>query len=279
MDFVTDFTNNRFNHIICCVPLDKDTIWLECTDQFLPPGYLSWFTANRYGLFIDDNGGSLVHTPAYLLPDNTRMRKISAVLDKEGNLNMDCNTSYRALCQDPIEGMIHHRSKEEQLNRLKSKFNLPTYDVNSFSYTEDYSRRLPVIHEFLQLSVKDYAQVTGKRLFINPDILSRSGEKYAEDKDRKLDIDLKEEYRYSDSVQISIPAGYEMESRSTDLELKTKFGRYMNRTVVTNDKLVYYRVMEQYSGRFPAKEYADVVKFYNDIYDADHTSIVLVKKN
>lgn len=279
MDFVTDFTNDPFNHIICCVPLEKDTIWLECTDQFLPTGYLSRFTANRYGLFIDDNGGSLVHTPAYLLPDNTRMRRISAVLDKEGNLTMECNTSYRALCQDHIEGVIHHWSKEEQLNSLKSKFSLPTYDVNSFSYTEDYSKRLPVIHESLQLSVKDYAQITGKRLFINPDILSRSAEKYAEDKNRKLDVDLKEEYRYTDSVQISIPAGYEMESRSTDLELKTKYGKYINRTVVTNDKIMYYRIMEQYSGRFPAKEYADVVKFYNDIYDADHTSIVLVKKN
>jgi transglutaminase-like putative cysteine protease len=279
MDFVTDFTNDPFNHVICCVPLEKDTIWLECTDQFLPPGYLSSFTANRYGLFIDDNGGSLVHTPAYLLPDNTRMRRISAVLDKEGNLTMECNTSYRALCQDHIEGTIHHWSKEEQLNSLKSKFSLPTYDVNSFNYTEDYSKRLPVIHESLQLSVKDYAQITGKRLFINPDILSRSAEKYAEDKNRKLDIELKEEYRYSDSVQISIPAGYEMESRSTDLELKTKFGKYMNRMVVSNDKIMYYRVMEQYSGRFPAKDYTDVVKFYNDIYDADHTSIVLVKKN
>ena len=109
--------------------------------------------------------------------------------------------------------------------------------------------------------------------------MSRSGEKYAEDKNRKLDVELKEEYRYSDSVQISIPAGYGLESRSTDLELKTKYGKYVNRTVVTNDKITYYRVMEQYSGRFPAKEYADVVKFYNDIYDADHTSIVLVKKN
>lgn len=61
-DFITDFTYDPFNHVICCVPLEKDTIWLECTDQFLPPGYLSYFTSNRYGLLIEDNGGnSCIH--------------------------------------------------------------------------------------------------------------------------------------------------------------------------------------------------------------------------
>jgi hypothetical protein len=278
-DFVTDFTHDPFDHVICCVPLGKDTIWLECTSQSLPPGYLSEFTANRYGLLIDDDGGSLVHTPAYLLPDNVQVRKILAVLDNEGNLNLESNTSYKAICQDDIESVIHHQSKGEQLTRLKSEFNLPTYDVTAFNYKEDYSRRLPVIIETFDLKVNNYAQVSGKRIFINPDILTRSSEKLSEDKDRRLNVELKEEYRHIDSIQISIPAGYEMESKSTDLELKSKFGRYVNRTAVTGDKILYYREREQYSGRFPATDYAEFVKFHNDMFSADHTGIVLVKKN
>jgi hypothetical protein len=279
VDFVTDFTHDPFNHIICCVPLEKDTIWLECVDQYLPPGYLSDFTSNRYGLLIEENGGRLVHTPAYLLPDNIRVRKIIANLDTEGNLNLESKTMYKAACQDDVESMIHHNSKEEQLKILKSSYNLPTYDVLSFEYHEDNSKRLPVINESVQISVKDYAQITGKRIFINPNILSRSDTKLPEDKNRRLDVELKEEYHYIDSFQISIPAGYEMESRSTDLALKSKYGRYMNRMLVVGDKIMYYRELEQYSGRFPSTEYADVVKFYDDMYNADHAKIVLVKKN
>jgi hypothetical protein len=279
VDFVTDFTHDPFNHIICCVPLEKDTIWLECTDQFLPPGYLSDFTSNRYGLLIDENGGKLVHTPAYLLPDNVRIRKISAVLDVDGNLSLDSKTLYKAACQDRIESMIHHNSREEQLKILKTQYRLPTYDVLSFEYREDNSRRLPAINESIQIAVKDYAQVSGKRIFINPNILSRSGTKLTEDKNRRLDVELKEEFHYIDTVQISIPPGYEMESKSTDLVLKGKYGKYLNWMVINGDKIIYYRDLEQFSGRFPAKEYADVVQFYNDMYDADHSSIVLVKKN
>ena len=278
MDFITDFTNDPFNHIICCVPLVKDTIWLECTSQYLPSGYLSKFTSNRYGLLIEDNGGSLVHTPAYLLADNLQVRNISAVVDKEGNLSMECNTSYKAYCQDKIESMIHNNSREDQLNILKSEFSLPTYEVLFFNYQEDYSKRLPVIHETLRLNVHNYAQVTGKRIFINPDILTRSIKKLNDDKNRRFDVDLKEEYRYIDSIQITIPEGYELESKSTDLSLKSKFGNYLNWTEIKGDKIIYYRLLEQFSGRFPPKDYGDVVEFYNNMYEADHTSIVLVKR-
>jgi len=278
-DFVTDFTHDPFNHIICCVPLGKDTIWLECTSQSLPAGYLSEFTANRYGLLIDDNGGSLVHTPAYRLNDNIQLRKISATLDLDGNLNLESKTSYKALCQDDIESFIHRISREDQLTRLKSEFNLPTYDVVAFEYKEDYSKRLPVIHETLKISVSNYAQVTGKRLFINPDILTRAADKMSDEKNRRFGIELKDEYKHIDSIQISIPPGYIMESRPSDLEIDGIFGKYNCRISIAADKIMYYRVRENYSGRFPANEYENLVKYTNAIYDADHANIVLLKKN
>ncbi|HVY73828.1 MAG TPA: DUF3857 domain-containing protein, partial [Puia sp.] len=85
-DFVKDFVNDPFNHVICCVPMAKDTVWLECTSQHLPAGYLSSFTSNRYGLMILDDGGHLVHTPVYGLADNLQVRNVSAFLDETGSL-------------------------------------------------------------------------------------------------------------------------------------------------------------------------------------------------
>jgi hypothetical protein len=278
-DFVKDFTYDPFNHVICCVPLQKDTIWLECTSQSLPAGYLSDFTSNRYGLLIGENGGELVHTPAYLLPDNLQVREISAVLGDDGALNVKSETRYKAACQDKVEDFITRLSKEDQLRRLKSQFDLPTYDVKGFSYREDHNKRLPVIEESLDLTVRDYAQVSGKRIFINPNVLTRSGVKLIEDKDRALDVELRDEYCHVDSVQIAIPAGYETESRPRDIQLESKYGKYENRVVISADRIVYYRKFERYSGRFPRTEFNDVVKFYNEVYKSDHSKIVLVKKS
>ena len=39
---------------------------------------------------------------------------------------------------------------------------------------------------------------------------------------------------------------------------------------------MYYRSMDQNSGRFPAKEFSDVVKFYDQVYKSDRSKLVLV---
>ena len=276
--FYVDFPSHQSNHIICAIPLNKDTVWLECTDQYLPAGYLGSFTQNRYGLMIDEKGGTLVHTPVYGLKDNTSIRKIKSIVDAEGNLQIKSETSYRAMSQDPVENISHHYSKDKQLEYLKQSFNLPTYTVNSFNYNENYLARIPSMQESLDISVTNYAQVTGKRMFINPNILRRSKIKFSKEKERKLDFQFNTENSEIDSVEILLPGGYEAESVPGDKSLSSKFGQYQTHTIVRSDKILYYRKFDLYRGRFQASVYEEIETFYNGVYDADHTQIVLVKK-
>jgi hypothetical protein len=97
-------------------------------------------------------------------------------------------------------------------------------------------------------------------------------------KERKYDIELRSEYKDVDSVEIKIPPGYETEALPKDNKIESKFGKYISSVKVMPDKILYYRYQEQYSGEFPAKDYPDVVSYYEKIYKADRNKVVLVKK-
>lgn len=272
-----DFPSQQFNHVILCAPVNKDTVWLECTSQTLPADYLSNFTSNRYALLVDQNGGKLVRTPKYGLKENLQVRTIKAKLDESGSLMAKAGSKYEAEQQDQIQGVINALSRDKVKEYLHDHFDFATYDINSFEYKENKSD-LPSVIESLDISVSNYATVTGKRLFIVPNVMTRSRLRLKEDETRKYDIVLKTEYTDIDSVEIELPQGYEVESKPQDVAVTGKFGKYSSSMKLVGTKLYYYRSMEQYSGRFSASEYKDLVVFYDAIYKADRNKVVLVKK-
>jgi transglutaminase-like putative cysteine protease len=274
---VEDFPSDQFNHIILCVPLSKDTMWLECTSQTESPGYMGDFTGNRKALLITEDGGKLVSTPHYGIKENIQIRNIKGKINSDGALSMNVTTNYRCIQQDEKSALINQLSKDKVKKYLQEDLELSTYEVNNFKYEQKKSV-LPEIDEQLDVVVDNYATITGKRLFIIPNILSRGGMKLSDEEERKIDFVLDYEFRDEDDYEIEIPEGYQLEAMPQDVSLKTKFGTYSCSTKLNGNKIIYHRVREQFSGRFPAKDQQELANFFEDIYKADRAKMVLVKK-
>ncbi|MBW3544025.1 MAG: DUF3857 domain-containing transglutaminase family protein, partial [Bacteroidetes bacterium] len=75
--------SQQFNHVILCVPLDGDTLWLENTSNYLPYNYLGTFTQNRPALLVGKES-RLIKTPALRLEDVLEKTTASYVLNQEG---------------------------------------------------------------------------------------------------------------------------------------------------------------------------------------------------
>lgn len=277
VDIFTDFPSSQFNHVIVCVPLQKDTVWLECTDQFRAAGYMGTFTGNRSALLVNENGGVLVHTPAYTMKENLQVRKIKASLDNEGTLQVKASNSYAGTQQDELQYYLSRLSKDKLKERLLEQMDFATYNINEFDYREQ-KQTVPAIDEELNITVNNYATITGKRLFIVPNVMSKSYMKLNADTARKYDIELGAEYRDIDTVQIQLPPGYEPEAMPKDVTVKSQFGAYQCTVKLIDNILYYYRSMEQVSGHFPAKDFPELARFYDAVYKADRSRIVLVKK-
>lgn len=273
-----DFPSSQFNHVILCVPFAKDSMWLECTSQILSAGYMGEFTGNRKALLIDEEGGSkVVSTPRYNLKDNLQIRSVKGAISAEGDLRVKVNTAYVGMQQDNIHGMLNYLSKDKVKKVLNERLNLSTYDINDFKYSEHHNN-LPEIEEQLDIRVSNYATVSGKRLFVTPNLLNRSDSRFAEDEERLYDFVFDYEYRDVDTVEIEIPAGYSLEALPQDVVLKNKFGLYSSSVKLVNNTLYYLRIREQYAGRFAAKDKEELSKYFEALYKADRSRVVLVKK-
>ena len=272
----TDFPSQQFNHVILCTPLQQDTVWLECTNQTLQAGYLSDFTCDRPALLVDENGGKLIHTPIYSMNDNLQVRNIVGKLDDKGNLQINTKAVYHGLQQDDYHDLIKELSKEKLKDVLNELLSLSMYDIVDFEYKE-LNTRIPSIQENLNITANGYATVTGKRMFIQPNIMSKTNRKLSFDSTRKYNVVLDNEYIDIDSVEVEIPIGYAVESLPSNVNITSKFGKFTTTTKVENNKLFYLRRVEQSSGKFPKEDFNVLVKYFETIYKADRSKVVLVK--
>ena len=272
-----DFPAPYFNHAVICVPRGKDTTWLECTNQNISAGYMGSFTCNRKALLIGADGGHVVNTPSYPAADNLQLRKTNAEIDANGTLFAQVLTHFTGLQQDFVSSLMHEADARQKERYLNSTLNLPTYTVEKYEYTETKDL-IPSVDERLSVTSPNYANITGKRLFITPNIFNRSHEKLPEDDKRKYDLRFFESYIDVDTIHIRIPADYTVEAMPKAVSLKTAYGEYSISFELTGNAIDVLRKNRMNEGRFPRSEYAAIAKYFNDIYKADRGRVVLVKK-
>ena len=274
--FMEDFPCSQSNHVICCAIVGKDSIWLECTSQNTSAGYMGDFTGDRKAILIDEDGGHIVQTPIYKASDNVQLTKVKASIDENGNLMAEMNTKYSGLQQEEQHVLIHYDNKEEREKKLNSTINLPTYKVEESVYKE-IKGKIPVINEYLKINSPNYASVSGKRIFVQPNLFNK-GSKLTPDKERKFDVEIKYAYRDIDSIDIKIPADYKVESMPKDESIKSKFGEYKISYQFDGSNIHLVRLHEENANTFPPTEFTDLVSFRDTIYKADRAKIVFCKK-
>ena len=270
-----DFPRHYFNHVVACVPGDKDSMWLECTSQTESAGYAGKFTGNRKALLVTEDGGRLVNTPRYSANDNLQIRKITASIDENGNLTADAFTHSTGIQQEQQHQLFHYINQEEREKYLNKALNLPTYKIEKIDYKETKGI-IPAMDEILKITSPNYASVTGKRLFVTPNLFNKES-KLTEDTSRRFEIVFKNSYRDIDTVSITLPLGYSVESLPKDVTLKNKFGSYSISFKVKENKIELIRTREQQEAIFPASEYSQLVEFFDTMSKADRSRLVMVK--
>jgi hypothetical protein len=85
-------------------------------------------------------------------------------------------------------------------------------------------------------------------------------------------------YRDVDTIHIAVPEGYTIEAMPKDVSLQNQWGKYSISYKMNGNAINVLRISERYAGIYPAKEYTAFAKYMEDIYKADRSKVVLVKK-
>ena len=271
----SDFASNQFNHAIVCVPLEKDTVWLECTSQRNPFNYIGTFTADRKVLIIDEKGGKLIRTPELKTESDLELRNVNVTLNQEGSGFAEVKTEYHGATYDNYAQILY----SDQVDRKKlvtRRIHVPNFELDDFTIHENKAE-LPSVTEKLNLSITGYCTRVGEKLMLSLNIMNKLSESPFQSATRKTPVSIKWPVYEIDTVVYKLPQGYTLEKIPAKINLKSDFGQYTTEVTKSGNTLQYVRSFKVFKGSYPVDRYDEIVTFFEKIVTADESKVMLTK--
>lgn len=273
-----DFPSNQFNHAIVAVPNGADTLWLECTSQTNPFGYQGSFTGNREALLITDNGAAIAKTLRYPADVNRQHTTAHVQLTDNGTATAEVKQVLTGLqYENGNLNFLLSGSPDDQKKWLERAIDIPSFTVRSFSM-ENVPTMIPSAIVSANLDVPRLASVSGKRLFLTPNLMNRHTSVPRTLKERKTEVVRTFAYTDNDTIRYSIPESIYPEFIPPDVNITSRYGEYRATFRADQGEFVYTRELIMHEGTFPPETYQEFVDFFREISKADNTKVVFMTR-
>lgn len=269
--FNRNFPSSQFNHVIVCVPMLKDTLWLECTSNNAPFGYISDFTQNRPALLIKEKNSSLVTIPA-LHPDNvTQNRTITLkssrhavpVAELKSNLKGN-NFEYARYITKDIEG--RDRTKYVEKFLAIPETNLISWNI------EDIQRDSLSIILTASFKAEKFFSKMGNLAMVQPPAIRMPDMEDPED--RIWPVRVYTPFHRVDTLKLSIPKSADIEAIPCDTLFQTSSGKYDRKVISDEGSLMVIREFEIPIQEVPLSEYNDFYEFIHAVEKLEKEKIL-----
>lgn len=277
----TDFPSNQFNHVLSFIPLEEDTVWLECTADYMAAGELPDDREGCDVLVVKENGGEILRTSKSKAPENNWESRVRGRLTSGGTLMLSGTINTRGNQARWLRGGLIYSDPHEKENWVRSgvigrympKMTLENYTVENVE--EDCHQ--PLILQF-EGAVTNFAPASAQRLFVNPNILNQtSRSSVPDDEERKYPVFYDYAYLDIDSVEIELPFGYTIEGAPPPQDIQTGFGHYQTDYSLENNVLKYRRMYRLDENIIPPEQYETYRNFIREVSKNDNTSFVFKK--
>lgn len=233
--FDPGFVTNRSNHIIVCVPMAKDTMWLECTSKDNAPGILGAFTENRNALLITENGGVLANTPKSRAENNQWKSHTSITLYEDGSAVSRSRIFVSGEFWTPFFYLVSGKSKDDIKKFLVQQLQFKTPDDLEVKILNDSADGHNIEMSLAYSQYYDFK--TGSKYFLPGRPYKLNDEEIKPAETRTTDYLFDFPYTKTDSTVFYLPGNFKPESMPADARFNKEFVDYERKLKVNEAEM------------------------------------------
>ena len=277
-DLYADFASlDQMNHVILAVPILSDTLWLECTNQVLPFNYAHTDIAGHQCLLVTPEGGMIGRVKKQSEIDNDKTRSITISVDGVGNGKAHVQTDYRLDAYENMMGFVHRMSREEQINSLARSFQSAKTQISNLQIRSN-NQENPNLHIKHDAHIENLANKSGNRLFVPFSLLQPVFAQINSSK-RQQDIVIRGGILRTDTLQITIPQEYILETIPQSVAQNSIFGDYSVDIKWENNTLQIIQHIFIRKGRYPASSVEEFKDFFKNMERGWNSRAVFIQKS
>jgi hypothetical protein len=262
----------QFNHVILCIPMGKDTVWLENTAGHLPYNYLGTFTQDRPALVVNGSASKLVKTPALTVDQVLNKETFDFSLSLEGNATVKVSKELRGDEFEDVRYLQFNRN-EKGLNDFVDR-SFPWLKGKTTPYVFSHTDRdASVIHLSMNQTIEDPMRKLGNALYLqSPPVNVPELETPAT---RTTPIRINFPINREQVIIYDVPfmPNYKV-TLPADLTINPAYGQYQATHEVQGNRIITKRKFTLLAGNYPLSEYPSLYAFIKSIKDSRRQSVI-----
>lgn len=262
----TTFPFPEFNHVILCVPFEKDTVFLECTSKNIPFGYLGTFTQDRAVLLVDENNSRIIHTPA-LREKEVKCTSVFEVNPEKSEVSM--RSTLRGADYEYFNSMASSISRNEMDIYIRNRAIPSASELLEYTLLKN-DREVAELQFNAKVRVENILQAYGKNLRIRP--LSYSLPMYETPDKRKSGVQFDYPECYSDTIVYRLN-NTKISKAPSNTAIESKYGSYSVSYTVGQNSLVCTKSLQIASGKIRLEDYKDFYEFIQSVKNIERQTI------
>jgi hypothetical protein len=271
---ITSLPSQQFNHVILCVPVNSDTLWLESTSSSNPYNYLSIRNQNRNCLLVDGVNSRLIKTPVFSEADVAEIRQYNFYLDEKGIGTVSASAKLNGYSFERFSYIESNWRVDDKTEAVADYFNLQNLTLSDCNI-EKASRDSNYISLSVTGELGNQVKDIGELKVIQPIPLRIPD--FEKPENRKQSLRFNYPVCESDSIVYHIPR---LGSYSCQLPdsvcIKGEYGTFYCYPARVGNEVKIYRKLTVYNGDYSLEEYPDFFAFIHEIEQSQRRSAIVL---